>query len=137
MEVALASTRQLRSQSPVSVHAHRTEGVTASERREGANGVGVGIGVGGGNRDGNGVRSGNGDGHGDGAGAGTGVEVKGDGSGNEDSNVDGNRDEDNGNEDRIGEGGREAKKRKKPHKSCRRHVGNGGDIGGKMKKCRK
>ena len=30
----------------------------------------------------------------------------------------------NENEDRIGEGGREAKKRKKPHKSCRRHVGN-------------
>ena len=27
---------------------------------------------------------------------------------------DGNEDEDNGNEDRIGEGGREAKKRKKP-----------------------
>ena len=37
----------------------------------------------------------------------------------------------------IGEGGGEAKKRKKPHKSCRRHVGNGGDLGGKRKKRRK
>ena len=27
----------------------------------------------------------------------------------------------------IGEDGGEAKKRKKPHKTCRRHVGNGGD----------
>ena len=25
---------------------------------------------------------------------------------------------------------------KKPHKSCRRHVGNGGDLGGKRKKRR-
>ena len=40
--VALASTRQLRSQSPVSVQAHRTEGATGSEGREGANGVGGG-----------------------------------------------------------------------------------------------
>ena len=31
----------------------------------------------------------------------------------------------------IGERGREAKKRKKPHRSCRRHVGNGGDLGGR------
>ena len=52
-----------------------------------------------------------------------------------DGNGDG--DEDNGNEDRIGEGGREAKKRKKPQNSCRRHAGNGGDLGGKRKKCRK
>ena len=29
------------------------------------------------------------------------------------------------------------KKRKKPQNSCRRHVGNGGDLGGKRKKCRK
>ena len=36
------------------VHAHRTEGVTRSERQEGSNGVGSGIGVGGGNGDGNG-----------------------------------------------------------------------------------
>ena len=42
----------------------------------------------------------------------------------------------NRNEDKIGEGGREAKKRKKPHKSCRRHVGNGRDLGGKRKKAR-
>ena len=33
-----------------------------------------------------------------------------------------------------GEGGREAKNYKKMHKSCRRHVGNGGDLGGKRKK---
>ena len=39
-------------------------------------------------------------------------------------------------EDGIGEGGGEAKKRKKPHKSCRRHAGNGGDLGVKRKKRR-
>ena len=59
--VALASTRQLRSQDPVFVQAHRTEGVTGSEGQEGANGVGDEIGVGGGNTDGNGVGGGNGD----------------------------------------------------------------------------
>ena len=38
----------------------------------------------------------------------------------------------NGDEDGNGEGGREAKKYKQPHKSCsRRHVGKGG---GKMEK---
>ena len=77
--VALASTRQIRPQGPVSVQAHRTEGVTGSGGREKANGVGGGIGVGGGNGDGNnGVGSGNGDvnGHGDGAGAGTGTRVE-------------------------------------------------------------
>ena len=66
---ALASTRQLRSQGPVSVQVHRTEGVTGSEGQEEANGVGIG--VGGENGDGNGVGGGNGDvnGHGDGNGA--------------------------------------------------------------------
>ena len=29
------------------------------------------------------------------------------------------------------------KKRKKMHKSCRRHVGKGADLGGKRKRCRK
>ena len=57
---------------------------------------------------------------------------------NEDGSGDGNersyRDSD---EDRIEEGGREAKMRKKSHKSCRRHVGNGADLGGTRKKCRK
>ena len=48
-EVALVNTRQPRSQGPVSVQAHRTEGVTGSEGPERANGVGGGIGVGGGN----------------------------------------------------------------------------------------
>ena len=73
--VAIASTRQPRSQGPASVQAHRTEGVTGSEGREGANAVGFGIGVGGGNGDGIGVGSGNGDvnGHGDVGGAGTGT----------------------------------------------------------------
>ena len=63
----------------------------------------------------------------------------GNGDGTEDRSGDGNGDEDNGkgNEYRIGEGGREAKKRKKPQNSCRRHAGNGGDLGGKRKKCRK
>ena len=85
-----------------------------------------------------------------GTGTGTGVETRrrtpdgaGDGNGdeNDSENIsgDGNGDEDNenGNEDRVGEGGREAKKRKKPQNSCRRHVRNGGDLGGKRKKCRK
>ena len=35
---------------------------------------------------------------------------------------------------RIGSGrAEEAKKRKKPQNSCRRHVGNGGDLSGKRK----
>ena len=46
---------------------------------------------------------------------------------------DGNGDGDNGNEGKIGEGGREAKKRKKPQNSCRRRAGNGGDTGGERK----
>ena len=58
-KVALTGTRQLRSQSPVSVHTHFTEGVTRSEGREGANGAR------------NGVEGGNG--NGDGGGAGTGM----------------------------------------------------------------
>ena len=67
---------------------------------------------------------------GDGAGTGTGVETRrrtpdGNEDGSEDSGEDGNGDEDNGNQDRIGEGGREAKK---PQNSCRRHVENGGDL---------
>ena len=165
---ALASTRRPHSQGPASVQAHRTRGVTGSERQEGATGVGGGIGVGSGNVDGNGDV----DGQGDGAGAGTGVEANegaqdgngagsGDGAGtgtgtgvgisrrtldgngdwngdvSEDCSGDGNGDDDNGNENRIGEGGREAKKRKKPQNSCRRRAGNGGDMGGNQKKCRK
>ena len=179
--VALASIRKLRSQGPVSVQAHRTEGVTGSEGQERANGVGGGIGVGGGNGDGNGVGGGNGDvnGHGDGDGAGagtetgvevnegaqdgngdgsgdgagtgtgTGVEIRrrtpdgngdGNGDGSEDSSGDGNGDEDNGNknEDTIGKDGREVKNRKKPENSCRHQEdGNGVDLGGKRKICRK
>ena len=61
----------------------------------------------------------------------------GNGDGSEDCSGDRNRDDDNGNENRIGEGGREAKKRKKPQNSCRRRAGNGGDTGGKREKCRK
>ena len=128
---------------------------------EAANGVGGEIGVGGGNGDGDGAgtgtgveanggaQNGNGDGSGDGTGTGTRVETRGgiqdgngdgSGDGNESNSGDGNGDDDNGNrnEDRIAEGGREAKKRKKPHKSCsRRHVGNGADLDRKRKKCRK
>ena len=61
----------------------------------------------------------------------------GNGDGSENSSGDGNGDGDNGNEGKIGEGGREAKKRKKPQNSCRRRAGNGGDTGEKRKKCRK
>ena len=63
----------------------------------------------------------------------------GDGNGDvsEDCSGDGDGDEDNGNENRIGEGGRGTKKRKKPQNSCRRRAENGGDMGGKRKKCRK
>ena len=148
--VALASTRQPHLHGPAFVQAHRTGGVTGSERQKGANGVGGGIGVGGGNGDGNGDVNGQGDG--DGAGTGTGVEVNegaqdgnGDGSGDgagtatgtgvgtRSRKPDGKGDGSDGNDNRIGEGGREAKKRKKPQNSCRHRAGNGGDIGGKRK----
>ena len=78
-----------------------------------------------------------------GTGTGTRVETRrrtpdrngdGNGDGSEDSSGDGNGDEYSGNEDRIGESGRVAKKRKKPQNSCRRHAGNGGDLGGKRKR---
>ena len=49
----------------------------------------------------------------------------GDGDGSEDCSGDGNRNDDNGIENRIGEGGREAKKRKKPQNSCRRRAETG------------
>ena len=142
--VALASTRQPHAQGPASVQAHRTGGVTGSEGEEGANGVGGGIGVGGANGDGNGDVNGYGDG--DGTGTGTGVEVNegaqdrngdgsGDGAGTGTGTGVGTRrrspigsgDDDNGNEGKVGESGREAKKRKKPQNSCRRRAGNGGD----------
>ena len=112
----------------------------------GGDGAGTGTGV-----DVNeGAEDRNGDGGGDGAGtrAGTGVETcrrtqdgngDGNGDGSEDSSGYGNGDEDNGNgsEDRIGEDGRETKKRKKPQNSCGRHVGTGGDTGVKRETCRK
>ena len=145
--VALASTRRPHAQGPASVQAHRTGEVTRSEGQDRANGVGGGIGVGDENGDGNGKVNGHGDG--DGAGTGTEVEVNegaqdgnGDGSGDgagtgtgtgvgtRRRTPDGNGDDDNGNEGKIGEGGREAKKRKKPQNSCRRRAGNGGDTGG-------
>ena len=85
--VALASTRQPRSQGPASVQAHRTGGVTGPEEQEGANGVGCGIRVGAGNGDGNGDANGHGDG--DGVGTGTGVEVN---EGAQDGNGDGSGD---------------------------------------------
>ena len=75
-----------------------------------------------------------------GTGTGTGLDTRGrtqdrngDGSGdrNETSSGDWNGNEDengNGNEDRFGKGGEVTKKCKKPHKSCRRPVGNRGDL---------
>ena len=94
-----------------------------------------------------GAQDGNGDESGDAAGTGTGTGVgtrrrtpdgngDGDGDGSEDSSGVGNGNDDNrnGNEDRIGEGRREAKKRKKPQNSGRRRAGNGGDTGEKIKK---
>ena len=85
--VALAGIRQLRSQGPVSVHAHRTEGVTGSTGREGANEVGgengyvnvdgdrdrAGMRTGAGAN--KGTQDGNGDGSGNGVGSETGIEV--------------------------------------------------------------
>ena len=90
------------------------------------------------------TQDGNGDESGDGAGTvvetrGRAQDGNGDGSGdgNESRSRDGNRDWDrNDNEDGIGEGGREAKKPKKPQRSCRRDVGNGGDLGGGKRKKR-
>ena len=72
-----------------------------------------------------GAQDGNGDGSGDGDGGGDPCRRTPDGNGDEngdgseDSSGDGNGDDDNGNENenRIGEGGREAKKRKKPQKA--------------------
>ena len=107
---------------------------------------GVGAGTGTGVEVNEGAQDGIGDGSGDGAGTGTGVGVEtrrrtpdGNGDGSEDSSEDGNGDEDdeNGKEDRIGKGGREAKKCMKPQNSYRRQVGNGGDLGGKREKCGK
>ena len=111
-------------------------------------GDGDGAGAGTGVKANEGAQDGNGDGSGDGGGTGTGTGVgirrrtqdgNGDGNGDrsEDCSGDGNGDDDTGNENRIGEGGREAKKRKKPSNSCRRRAGNGGDMGGKRNKCRK
>ena len=83
-----------------------------------------------------------------GAGTRTGVEIRrrvqngnGDGTGNgsesgsEDRNGNGNGDGER-NEGGIGKGGGEAKKRKKPHKSCKRYLGNGGTLSGERKKRR-
>ena len=112
------------------------------DRHGDGDGAGTGTGV----KVNEGAQDRNGDGSRDGAGTGTGVGTRrrtpdGDGDGNgdgiEDCSGDGNGDDDTGNENRIGEGGREAKKRKKPQYSCRRRTGNGGDTGGKRKKCRK
>ena len=61
----------------------------------------------------------------------------GNGNGPKVSSEDGNGDEGNGNEGRVGDGEKEAKKRKKPLNSCRRQGGNGRDFGGTRKRCRK
>ena len=107
-------------------------------------GAGTGVEANEGAQDGNG--DGSGDGSGDGAGTGTGVGIRrrtldgnGDGNGDvsEDCSGDGNGDDDNGNENRTGEGGRGTKKRKKLQNSCRHRAGNGGDMGGKRKNVEK
>ena len=90
-------------------------------------GAGTGVEANEGAQDGN--EDGSGDGSGDGAGTETGTgegirsrtpDGNGDGNGDvsEDCSGDGNGDDDNGNENRIGEGGRGTKKRKKPQNSC-------------------
>ena len=107
-------------------------------------GAGTGVEANEGAQDGNGDGSGDGSGDGAGTGTGTGVGIRrrapdgnGDGDVSEDCSGYGDGDEDNGNVNRIGEGGRGTKKRKKPQNSCRRRAGNGGDMGGKRKQCRK
>ena len=109
------------------------------DRGDGA-GTGTGVEVNAGAQDGNGDGRGSGDGAGAGTGTGVGTRRRtpdgngdGNGDGSEDYSGDGNGDDDNGNDNRIGEGGREAKKRKKPQNSCRRRSVNGGDTGGKRK----
>ena len=105
-------------------------------------GAGTGVEVNEGEQDGNGDGSGNGAGRGTGTGVGTRRRTPdgngdGNGDGSDDCSGDGNEDDDSGIENRIGEGGREAKKRKKPQNSCRRRAGNGGDMGGKRKNVKK
>ena len=115
-------------------------------------GDGDGAGTGTGVEVNEGAQDRSGDGSGDGVGTGTGTGVgtcrltpdgngNGDGDESEDISGDGNGGDDNrngnGNENRIEEGGREAKKRKKPQNSCRRRAGNGRDKDGMRKKCRK
>ena len=109
-------------------------------------GAGTGVEANEGAQDGNGDGSGDGSGDGAGTGTGTGVGIRrrtpdgnGDGNGDvsEDCSGDGDGDEDNGNENRIGEGGRGTKKRKKPQNSCRRRAGNGEDMGESEKKVEK
>ena len=142
--------RQLRLQRPASAQAHRTKVITPSKGREGVDEVEGGIGVGGGhggwNRIGGGSGDVNVDGDGDGAGRRTGIEVEkstqdgnGDGSGEGIERMSGHgtgRGEEERNGDGIGEGGGETKKRKIPHKSSKRDVGNVGDLSGVRKTTR-
>ena len=95
-----------------------------------------------------GTRTGAGAGTGTETGTRTGMETRGrtqdgngnaSGDGNESSSGDENKGEDgngDGKESMIGKGGREPKKRKKPHKCSRRYVQNRGHVGGKRKKRR-
>ena len=101
------------------------DGNEDEDRNRDRDGVGTGTGTGTGVETPGRIHDGNGDGSGDGN-----ESNSGDVNGHENGNG-------NGNEDRIGEGGGEAKKHKKPHKSCRRRVGNGGDLDGKRIKRRK
>ena len=84
-------------------------------------------------------RNGGGSGNRAGTGTGRGVETRGriqDRDGSESSSKDRNWDEygnRDSNEDGIGEGGGKVDNRKKPHNSCRRDVGNRGDLVGRRK----
>ena len=100
------------------------------EGRERANGGGIGGGGGNGDGNGGGNEDVNGDGNRDGTGTRTGVEANegtqdGNGGGNGDRSGDGNKSSSGYG---IGEGRGEAKNCKKSHKSCRRDVGNRGDL---------
>ena len=109
----------------------------------GGDGAGAGTGV----EANEGAQDGSGDGAGTGTGTGVGVGTRrrtpdGNGDGNGDRSEDccsgdENGNDDNGNANRIGECGREAKNRKKSQNSCRRRAGNGGDMDGKRKNVEK
>ena len=104
----------------------------------GGDGDGAGTGVEANERTQDENRDGSEDGAGTGTGTRTGVKTRGR---TQNGNGDGSWDENesscgDGNEDRIGGGGGKTKRHRKPHESCKRDVGNGGDLGGNRGKRR-